>query len=181
MAGPKLNILKTEGILIGSSKSEIPPKSDISWKSTIKYLGVFVGHDKEFAYKKNWLNKLDQLQKLLDVWRIRNLTIFGKVIILKSFAIPKFIYTATMLNLPTEILKKVEKLCFGFIWNSNEKIKRNTLIGPIVEGGISMIDLELQVKSLMAAWIPRILKSQDKPWTIYAQYYIYVNMVLIIW
>ena len=76
-----------------------------------------------------------------------------------------------MLNLPTEIFKKVEKICFGFIWNSSEKIKRNTLIGPIVEGGISMIDLELQVKSLKAAWIPRFLKSQDKPWAIFAQHY----------
>jgi hypothetical protein len=37
-------------------------------------------------------------------------------------------------------LKKLEKQLFNFIWNGKRDfIKRKTLIGDIVEGGINMI------------------------------------------
>ena len=40
-----------------------------------------------------------------------------------------------------------------------ERIKRNTLIGHVLDGGIGIVDLETKLKSLKASWIPKILKN----------------------
>ena len=59
--------------------------------------------------------------------------------IVNTLAIPKLIYIATILELhvPDEnYLKKLNRTIFNFIWNTTERIKRNTVIGEISEGGI---------------------------------------------
>ena len=76
-------------------------------------------------------------------------------------AIPKLIYIATILELPDEnYLKKLNRTIFNFIWNTTERIKRNTVIGEISEGGIGLIDLESKLRSLKAAWVSRLLKTK---------------------
>lgn len=40
---------------------------------------------------------------------------------------------------------------FNFIQNNRDKIKRNTVIWGIKEGGIGLIDIELKSKALRAA------------------------------
>ena len=56
-------------------------------------------------------------------------------------------------------MKKLSKLIFSFLWKSRERIKRNTLIGNFKDGGIDLVDLFSEFKSLKAAWISRIIKS----------------------
>ena len=72
----------------------------------------------------------------------RNLTIFGKKCIINSLAISKLVYKATILTYPgDEFMKKVLKLFFSFLWKSRERIKKNTLIGNLKNGGIGLVDL----------------------------------------
>jgi hypothetical protein len=52
--------------------------------------------------KKNWLNKLKEFEKLIDSWRSRKLTIFGKTQIVNSLGISKLLYTANVLNYPDQ-------------------------------------------------------------------------------
>lgn len=59
-----------------------------------------------------------------------------------------------------EFLKKIQRLLFNFLWNKSERIKRNTLIGNVRNGGLGIIDVESKLKALNAAWLPRILKSK---------------------
>ena len=40
-----------------------------------------------------------------------------------------------------------------------ERIKRNTIIGRIEEGGIGLVDIETKLKALKAAWVSRILNN----------------------
>ena len=56
-------------------------------------------------------------------------------------------------------MKKLSKLIFSFLWKSRERIKRNTLIGNLKDGGIGLVDLISKFKSLKAAWISRIIKN----------------------
>ena len=87
-AGPKLNTEKTEGLWISSMKFCKEKPADIKWQQIIRYLGVYLGHDKPQCYRHNWLSKLEKLQKILDNWRKRHTTIFGRTIIIKSLALP---------------------------------------------------------------------------------------------
>lgn len=108
-----------------------------------------------------WMKIYNDMEKLFESWKRRKLTLFGKSCIINTLAISKLIYVASILCLPgKEFLKKIQRLIFNFVWNKSERIKRNTLIGDVRNGGLGIIDVESKLKALKAAWLPRIIKSK---------------------
>lgn len=60
------------------------------------------------CYNKNWIKIVDDLEKLFELWKIRKLIIFGKVCVINSLVILKFLYIGLILNFLDEgILKKI--------------------------------------------------------------------------
>ncbi|KAL9986569.1 hypothetical protein ACROYT_G000737 [Oculina patagonica] len=56
-------------------------------------------------------------------------------------------------------------LAIEFIWNFKpDKVKRNTLIGPIEKGGLNMVDFNMMNKSLKGAWVKRLYEAGDNKW-----------------
>jgi hypothetical protein len=54
------------------------------------------------------------------------------------------------------MLNELNKLFFNFIWEGKtEKIKRNTLIGDIQEGGLKMIHLQSFITYSKVSWVKR--------------------------
>ena len=172
VSGLKLNLTKTEGILIGNLKDINPPEFGFRWsKGPVRYLGIYISPSGEQLTHLNWENKKDKIQRILDNWRRRNLSVFGRIQVLKSLALSNIINSVIMTYTPPDIVKSITKLCFKFIWPRVERINRKTMILPIEHGGANMTDIDLQFKSLKAAWIPRILSAADTPWTIIPTYY----------
>ena len=160
-AGSKINITKTECILLGPLKGQFDNIHGINVaKQSVKCLGIFLGHNKEECYVNNWMKIYHQIEKLFESWKTRKLTIFGKCCLINSLAISKLIYKASILHLPSEeYIKKITRLLCIFVWQKNERIKRNTIIGKIEMGGIGLVDIETKLKALKAAWVTRILNS----------------------
>ena len=81
VSGLHLNLDKTEGLTIGSLKNHRPNVDPrIKWPTEpIRYLGIYIGYNFNVCDKKNWTDKLDSMQKLIDCWRTRELSIFGKI------------------------------------------------------------------------------------------------------
>ena len=158
-AGSKINIGKTECILLGSLKDTFNEIDGIKVNNSyVKCLGIYIGHDKEECYNKNWMKVYDNMEKLFESWKRRKLTIFGKCCVVNTLALSKLIYVGTVLNFPTnEYLKRINRLIFNFIWNKTDRIKRNSLIAPIVEGGIDIVDIETKLKALKASWVNRLI------------------------
>ncbi len=160
VAGPRLNMNKTEGILLGTLKNTIDMYNGVRFTNdSIRCLGIYVGHDKIGNHYNNWIKKIEKMDILLERWKQRDLTIFGKSLIIKGLAISKMIYTMSIFSIPEEVLKQTNKLIFEFIWGKRDRIKRKTLIGTKLQGGIEMIDLECKNKALKAAWVGRLIKQ----------------------
>lgn len=163
-SGLKLNKDKTECLLLGKLKGT--KKEILNLKvneNSIKALGIHIGHSKEECFEKNWIRYRRDIEKLLDSWRTRKLTIFGKCCIINSLAISKLVYAATLLPTPgDEFIKEINKIIFNFIWNKKDRIKRNTLIGDKLKGGIHIVDLKSKFKALKASWIPKIISCNHK-------------------
>ena len=65
----------------------------------------------------------------------------------------KLIYVASILEYPDEnTIKLLNAKIFKFLWNKRDRIKRNTLIGPIRDGGIKIVNIESKIKALKASW-----------------------------
>ena len=77
MSGLKLNKEKTIGVWIGSNKNNVATPYNITWtKEPVKFLGIFVGYDKQTCNKKNWDDKVIDLQKILKLWEKRKSVLF---------------------------------------------------------------------------------------------------------
>ena len=165
VSGLTLNLKKCEGLWIGNYKFRQPgcKVCGINWPTEpIKCLGIYVGHNKNACDELNWNRKIVKMANILRCWRNRDLTIFGKVQIIKSLALPNIIYSANCCDIPNGVIQRINELIFNFIWGSTERIKRKTLISPQIKGGVKMIDIESQFGALKAAWVDRILKSKGK-------------------
>ena len=67
--------------------------------------------------------------------------------------------------MPTNFAEKVNDICFKFIRNFKpDKIKRHTIIGPVDKGGLEMVDFNMVVKSLKAAWAKRLCEGDGTKW-----------------
>ena len=166
VSGLKLNLEKTECILTGSFVQTYSNETHIQGvkitNSCVKALGVYLGYDKDICYYHNWTSKLEKLERILSVWKRRNLTIFGKSTIVNTLALSKLIYNAFILPNPgDEFFKSVCKLVYNFLWKKRDRIKRHTLIGNIEQGGIGIIDVESKFKAAKASWISRIIDKSS--------------------
>ena len=73
---------------------------------------------------------------------MRNLTIYGKVLILKSFALSQILYISTVLHIPANIIREIDSIMFRFLWHGKtHKVKKNVIVQDYCNGGVNMIDL----------------------------------------
>ena len=121
--------------------------------------------------EKNFIERLDSIKKLINIWSARGLSIYGKVTIIKSFLIPKYIYVCSIPPTPKELLKELNKVLFKFLWKGVDKVTRASVIKEYEEGGRRMVHLECMVKSLrLLAWLKHIFSGTNGTWKSYLQH-----------
>ena len=102
---------------------------------------------------------------------------FGKSCIINTLALSKPTYVASILNSPeNDFIKKIQRLIYNFIWDKTERIKRNTLIGNVLKGGLAVVDIECKIKALKASWVPRLLKNKNILYKIFDSYCKQINI-----
>jgi hypothetical protein len=129
------------------------------WPSQFRYLGIYLGYDKDANYDMNWNRKIDKIKDILNAWGNQCLSFLGSIQVIKSLALPQITLCATILPIPEDVIHKINKLFFTFLWKSNEKVKRIKLIQSLKNGGLNMIDLESYIDAQKAQWINRILNA----------------------
>ena len=88
--------------------------------------------------EKNFIENLDKIKKLLNVWSSRGLSIYGKVTIIKSLVIPKFVYLTSLMPTPNVIVE-LNRLLYKFLWNGTDKVTRLSTINEFEKGGLRMM------------------------------------------
>ena len=91
-------------------------------------LGVHFTYDLEVSEKKNFFDKLGSLKKTLNMWSQRDLSIVGRINIIKTLALSKLVFICSVMNTPKEFSKEVNKITFDFDWNHKPaKINQSAL------------------------------------------------------
>ena len=92
-SGLTINCTKTEGMWIGSLRNNKIEPLGLKWpEELIKALGVYYSHDEKLLREKNFIENLDKIKKLINIWLSRGLSLYGKVTIIKALVIPKMVY-----------------------------------------------------------------------------------------
>ena len=92
--------------------------------NAIKILGVYYSYHKNFENQEHFINGFLKIERLLRLWRMRNLSIAGKIIIFKIFAISEIVHLALVKVIPNSVILEFNKIKKYFIWkNGNPEIK----------------------------------------------------------
>ena len=127
-------------------------------------LGVHFTYDLEMSAKKNFFDKLDSLKKTLNMWSQRDLSIVGRINIIKTLALSKLVFICSVMSTPKDFSKEVNRFVFDFIWNHKPaKIKKTTLFKQKTAGGLDMRDFSLFDKALKLNWVKRLCSNSDAP------------------
>ena len=112
-SGLMINRNKTEGLWIGKLKHSKDKEENIKWTNKpIKTLGIYYGHDYIECEKLNWEKKIEKMNSLFLSWSKRNLSILGKVLIIKALIIPIFTFIVSSCVIPEKYKKEIESKCF---------------------------------------------------------------------
>ena len=104
---------------------------------------------------------------------MRDLTLYGKIQIIKTLAFPKIIFICSVLLSPVNFEKEINSLTFSFIWNNKPaKIKKLTLIADKIHGGLKMIDFTQFSKAVKAMWAKQLNSETKCEWQIIPHYYL---------
>ena len=168
LSGLEINTTKTEGMWLSRWKNETDMPFGFRWpQDPIKALGIFFSYDENKTNKLNFAKKIQNLEKTLNSWKRRNLTLYGKINIVKMLGLSKLIYNSSVLDIPEHFMKQIEKIIFDFIWvGKPAKIKKSTITGEKKQGGLKMINFNIMNKALKVAWIPCLQSSSDASWKI---------------
>ena len=148
MSGLTLNADKTEILNLSHSAKHTTLATylnndlTLNHKPEITICGNCLSLDPSICYNANISNKIAKLSKQLNLWKGRHLTINGKMIIIKTFAISQLIYSSQFQVINPKDVRKIEHLCYNFLWNGPDRVKRVYLKSGRDEGGINGIDIE---------------------------------------
>ena len=104
---------------IGSQRGWEDRPFGVKWQT---FLGKHITYEVKVLIEKNFKQRLKKIRNMISLWKVRGLSIYGKVTIVMAFLLSKMIYPSSVLTSPPEIIKEFNTWVFQFLWNGKEKV-----------------------------------------------------------
>ena len=159
---------------LGKERDNKTKPLGISWPDRpLRVLGVYFSYDQKTCVKLNFSDRIDEAQRIVNWWKTRNLTMYGRIQIIKTFVMSQFMYVSSVIHTPPEVIRRINKLVFKFIWrNKSERLKRRVLMSNIVNGGLKAPDFQSMIGAARLKWIKKISTSAEAPWKLILEKYL---------
>ena len=121
-------------------------------------LGIKFSTNLKYITELNFSDRLNDIQNGISMWKKRNLTVLGKIAVVKTILLSKLKHIFISLPSPS---KALETIFYNYIWGSKtDRVSRNQLVKDYKEGGCRMVQIDSFIKSLKLSWIRRIFYSE---------------------
>ena len=87
---------------------------------------MYFGYDVKQWDALNFRQTLKDMKKSINMWKWRGLSLLGKIQIVKTFAVPKIMYRASVIPLSKELIKEANSISMDS--SGMEKIKLNATL-----------------------------------------------------
>ena len=171
-SGAKVNKNKTYGIYTGAWRNKRPEYDEIRWTDTnIKTLGIHHGYEIDNA--AIWLEKINKIKNCIQVWKSRDLTYKGKVLIIKTLILSQIDFIASVVYIPNNIVKQIDTLLWSFLWNFKQPlVARNTMLQNTTLGGVNMTTLHYSLMCKQIKLIYKIISSENAHWNLIGKHWL---------
>ena len=174
MTGIELNLQKTEIMKISNDPFRAEQikltyknvTAIIHTQEAITVCGLTLSTNSGLAYEQNIKKNISKMERQLNIWKQRNLTLEGRNIIVKTFGISQLIFTMQQTTYKSEDIKKTEDIIYKFIWNkkpgsknANGRIKKQIVQQNYENGGLNMPNIDAINQSLKYKHILKAKKT----------------------
>ena len=128
-SGLKINESKSELLWLGSWRHRKDKILNLQISEEPVYaLGVHFAYERDEVLQRNFWDKLISLKKLLNIWSQRDISVYGRINLVKSLALCKLVFICRVMETPKLFVDEVNKIVLDFILNHKPpKIKYTTL------------------------------------------------------
>ena len=159
-SGSRINKMKTIGLAVNRETVETHQGEIQLTLGPEKILGVPLG--KNCSHDKFWNELIEKTQKQLYIWKSRNLSYDGKVHLIKSLGVSRFMYACEMKTIDTKYIQKIDRMLWDFLWSGKKmQIKKAICQLPKSMGGLNMIDILTCIKVRRIKWVIRFLQEDQ--------------------
>ena len=140
-AGLKLNKQKTEVLIVNSNSAHMKDESiGVQWTNKpFKTLGTWFSSNPNETALLNTTSKLNHIKAILRSWQSRQLSLKGKITVIKSLLVPHILQLASVTVLSDKVISNFESLLCNFVWsNRKHLVTKSTLIQLPEAGGLKM-------------------------------------------
>ncbi|GJR17198.1 RNA-directed DNA polymerase, eukaryota [Tanacetum coccineum] len=172
LSGLSINIKKSHLLGIGVPSSRVKPAAEslgCSVMSTpFNYLGIKVGGNMSMV--NSWGDTVDKLKKRLSKWKLKSLSIGGRLTLLKSVLGSTPIYYMSLFKVPKAVLNQLEGMrrnFFNGIQDGERKIawvKWSKVLASKKHGGLGVSSFYALNRALLTKWIWRFISKDNSLW-----------------
>ena len=95
-------------------------------KDKIRILGTYISYSKQLANQYNFVNVTTDTKNILSIWRLRGLSLAGRIQIFKASVLSKAVFICTMKRCSEKFvddLNVIKKILFGEVVSQNNLCK----------------------------------------------------------
>ena len=119
------------------------------------------------------MEKIKKMKNCIQVWKSRDLTLKGKVLIIKTFLISQIDYEIEMKSIPKNIVKEIDKILWNFLWNGKQPlVNKQTICLEVKKGGLNMINLNTFIQAKHIKIIHKIINYETLHWNMIGKHWL---------
>ena len=168
IAGLKVNKDKTQMLRIGKGAASDPVLCndlELKWVTRLKILGIHLSATPS-EINKNFEDKIEEIESLLNRWTFRNMTVYGRIRVVKSLALSKITHLVQIIpNPPAPMILHLQRIINNFVWKGSKQkkvvINKDKAELPENKGGLAVPNLQIFWDALKLAWLPRLFQTDD--------------------
>merc|ERR1711971_378575 len=168
ISGLRVNKDKTQVLRIGKDATSDPvlcPDLGLKWVTKLKILGIYLSATPS-EIENNFTEKIAEIEALLNRWTFRNMTVYGRILVVKALALSKVTHLIQVIPNPNPaMILKLQRIINNFIWKSSHQkkvvVKKDTAELPTNKGGLAVPNLKHFWDSLKLAWLSRLFQTNE--------------------
>ena len=167
ISGLKVNYEKSRVYRMGSlgkAKAQMYSLNKLKWTSGPVYmLGVYIDPDDEEMRKRNFEESIVQAESILQIWRLRGLSLIGKILVYNSLVASLFVYRLAVVDYIDPVLSnKLNRILREFLWEGKKsKITLRTLHGNREDRGLGLVNLKTRSDAMKMKWVQTVQWFDD--------------------
>ncbi|GKB71407.1 RNA-directed DNA polymerase, eukaryota [Tanacetum coccineum] len=171
-SGLKINIAKSQVLGVGVSQNVVLQAANrigcAVLNTPFRYLGVTVGEC--MSRKSAWVGLVNKLQARLSKWKVKTLSIGGRLTLLKSVLGASPIYYMSIFKVPKGVLKTMESIrskFFNGVDSSDRKISWvawDNVLASKLNGGLGVSSFFALNRALLLKWVWRFISGDGSLW-----------------